>query len=114
MSPDASHHDGQPSHGGADEPQRLGVKDYTHRGLPKPAIESPAENVMEEGKQFLFRIVDTPTRWIREKIVLPLRSKNGPQVYYHRKFARVPTIDECEEGDLGCYFEANEQYKRDK
>ena len=48
-----------------------------------------------------------------EKIVDPIRSKNK-QYYYHRRFRRVPTIDECEMGDEVCYYEANEQYKRDK
>ena len=50
---------------------------------------------------------------ISEKIVLPLRPKETP-VYYHRKFARVPTIDECELEDTICKFEASEQLIRDR
>jgi NADH dehydrogenase (ubiquinone) 1 beta subcomplex subunit 10 len=42
----------------------------------------------------------------------PLYKKKIP--YYHRRFKRVPTIDECVLRDMPCVFEANEQYKRDK
>ena len=35
-------------------------------------------------------------------------------VYYHRKFRRVPTIDQCLQDDQLCMYEANEQMKRDK
>ncbi|KAH9365278.1 hypothetical protein HPB48_015844 [Haemaphysalis longicornis] len=39
----------------------------------------------------------------------------GPSTnWYHRKYRRVPTIDECYSDDLMCKFEANEQYKRDR
>lgn len=36
------------------------------------------------------------------------------QVYYHREFKRVPTIDQCSVNDDVCIFEANEQFLRDK
>ncbi|XP_023240060.1 NADH dehydrogenase [ubiquinone] 1 beta subcomplex subunit 10-like [Centruroides sculpturatus] len=58
----------------------------------------------------LIYMIDAPVTWAREKIVA-----NRPKYYYyHEKFRRVPTIDECEIGDVLCYYEANEQYKRDK
>merc|ERR1712043_89477 len=34
--------------------------------------------------------------------------------YYHRRFRRVPTIDECYMHDYVCQTEANDQYLRDK
>jgi NADH dehydrogenase (ubiquinone) 1 beta subcomplex subunit 10 len=34
--------------------------------------------------------------------------------WYHRKFRRVPTIDECFADDKLCIYEANSQYKRDR
>ncbi|OWF48479.1 NADH dehydrogenase [ubiquinone] 1 beta subcomplex subunit 10-like [Mizuhopecten yessoensis] len=34
--------------------------------------------------------------------------------YYHRRFNRVPTIDECYTDDVMCRFEADQQFKRDK
>ena len=50
---------------------------------------------------------------LSEKVVEPLHEKNKTY-YYHRRLRRVPTIDECDVGDEVCFFEANEQYKRDK
>lgn len=50
--------------------------------------------------------------FISDKLV-SLRPKERP-VYYHRKFARVPTIDECELEDEICKYEANEQLARDR
>ncbi len=61
----------------------------------------------------LFNIVDKPVTWFREKIVVPANEKNK-HYYYHRRFRRVPTIDECYTDDEMCIFEANEQFKRDK
>lgn len=34
--------------------------------------------------------------------------------WYHQKFRRVPTIDECYTDDPICLFEAQDQFKRDK
>lgn len=34
--------------------------------------------------------------------------------WYHQKFRRVPTIDECYTDDPICYYEANAQYRRDR
>ena len=48
-----------------------------------------------------------------EKVVEPIQSKNK-SYYYHRRFRRVPTVDECEVGEQTCLYEANEQFKRDK
>lgn len=46
-----------------------------------------------------------------EKVVEPNR-KQYP--WYHQKFRRVPTIDQCYVDDQVCMFEANQQWKRDK
>lgn len=46
-----------------------------------------------------------------EKIVEPNR-KQYP--WYHEKFRRVPTIDQCYTDDQACMFEAEVQFKRDK
>ena len=34
--------------------------------------------------------------------------------YYHRRFKRVPTIDQCDTEDMACVYEADQQFKRDK
>lgn len=46
------------------------------------------------------------------KLISPLLEKKYP--WYHEKFRRVPTIDQCYTDDYVCIFEANQQYKRDK
>ncbi|KAL3273482.1 hypothetical protein HHI36_014923 [Cryptolaemus montrouzieri] len=72
----------------------------------------------EPPRNLFFSILDTityaieaPVVWVREKIVEP-NQKVYP--WYHQKFRRVPTIDECYTDDPVCYFEANEQYRRDR
>ena len=54
--------------------------------------------------------LDAPVIFFREKIVEPNQKKYP---WYHQKFRRVPTIDECHERDTACYFEANAQFTRD-
>ena len=60
---------------------------------------------------YIVAALDIPATWFREKIVLP---NNKKVVYYHQKFHRVPTIDECYDDDIVCQAEAHEQYKRDR
>ena len=50
---------------------------------------------------------------IVEVVVEPSQGKNKTY-YYHRRYRRVPTIDECRINDPLCKFEAQEQFKRDK
>ncbi|XP_064635532.1 NADH dehydrogenase [ubiquinone] 1 beta subcomplex subunit 10-like [Lineus longissimus] len=59
------------------------------------------------------RFFNYPITAFREKFVEPMQKRN-PYPYYHRKFRRVPTVDQCAVDDPICLFEAQEQYKRDK
>lgn len=45
---------------------------------------------------------DSNITWFREKIVEPLHDKNAIP-YYHRRFNRVPGIDECGVNDQVSY-----------
>ncbi|CAB3364337.1 Hypothetical predicted protein [Cloeon dipterum] len=56
-------------------------------------------------------IIDSPVTWFRERVVTPNRESYP---WYHQKFRRVPTIDECYTDDVICFYEANSQFKRDK
>jgi len=67
----------------------------------------------ERGFAKLFSVLDGPVTAFREKFVEPNQSKNK-QYYYHRRYRRVPTIDECLVNDSVCIYEANEQYRRDR
>ena len=46
-----------------------------------------------------------------ETIVTPNQQKYA---WYHQKFRRVPTIDQCYTDDFVCKFEADQQFKRDR
>ncbi|KAH8037081.1 hypothetical protein MRX96_022105 [Rhipicephalus microplus] len=74
----------------------------------------PPRNGFEKTMNALYALFDAPVTWVRENIVLPNRQERPDYVWYHRKYRRVPTIDECYTDDLMCKFEANEQYKRDR
>jgi len=73
--------------------------------------EPPARNDFEAFCQAVGRAIDKPVTWFRETVVVPNRSDH---VYYHQKFRRVPTIDECYTDDAVCRFEAQQQFNRDK
>lgn len=59
----------------------------------------------------IFNTLDRPVTWFRENIVEPNQKDYS---FYHQKFRRVPTIDECYTDDIICIYEANQQFKRDK
>lgn len=93
--------------------ERKSINEYRHKGLPITSVHSPAINAMERARKRMFHIVDTPVTWLKETVINPIQQRNK-QVYYHQKYPRVPTIDECEEGDLPCYMEAEYQMRRDR
>lgn len=45
-----------------------------------------------------------------ETVVLPNQQKH---YWYHRKYPRVPTVDQCYTDDPICIFEADQQLERD-
>jgi len=79
---------------------------FSTMGEP-PYIRNSVDKVIN----FLYNAVDKPATWFRETIVVPNRPTYN---YYHRKFRRVPTIDECYTDDELCIYEADEQYQRDR
>uniref|UniRef100_A0A481SX02 NADH dehydrogenase [ubiquinone] 1 beta subcomplex subunit 10 n=1 Tax=Orthoderella ornata TaxID=444751 RepID=A0A481SX02_9NEOP len=68
-------------------------------------------NAINRFVQAVSNTVQAPVIWFREKVVEPNRT---PYPWYHQKFRRVPTIDECYTDDPVCYYEAQLQFKRDK
>jgi NADH dehydrogenase (ubiquinone) 1 beta subcomplex subunit 10 len=54
----------------------------------------------------------TPVVWFHENVVEKFRGAEYP--YYHRRYRRVPTIDECYFHDHACQYEAEKQLMRDK
>lgn len=68
-------------------------------------------NPIQRFANAMYYVLDTPVTFFREKIVEPNQKKYP---WYHQKFRRVPTIDECYTDDIVCYQEANEQFMRDK
>uniref|UniRef100_A0A915KXS2 NADH dehydrogenase [ubiquinone] 1 beta subcomplex subunit 10 n=1 Tax=Romanomermis culicivorax TaxID=13658 RepID=A0A915KXS2_ROMCU len=71
------------------------------------------ENLFKLYRYYAWRVVDIVPTWVRENIVEPLHDKfRWP--YYHYKFPRIPSIDECKVGDEACRYEANFQYMLDR
>ncbi|OAD54920.1 NADH dehydrogenase [ubiquinone] 1 beta subcomplex subunit 10 [Eufriesea mexicana] len=73
---------------------------------------------MDENKHFLTSLptilglkIRANIEYIREHFIVPNQQKYP---WYHQKFQRVPTIDECGELDIVCRLEAQMQFERDK
>ncbi|XP_059618840.1 NADH dehydrogenase [ubiquinone] 1 beta subcomplex subunit 10 [Phlebotomus argentipes] len=73
--------------------------------------ESGKENAFVKTHNFIYNFFDKPVTWFHDVIVKP-NQKSYP--WYHQKFRRVPTIDQCYTDDVVCQFEADQQFKRDK
>ncbi|KAK1129935.1 hypothetical protein K0M31_019630 [Melipona bicolor] len=71
----------------------------------------PEQNIIARIMNKIIYLIDTPVVYFRENIVVP-NQKSYP--WYHQKFRRVPTIDECREQDMVCRVEAQHQFERDK
>uniref|UniRef100_A0A1S6GL21 NADH dehydrogenase [ubiquinone] 1 beta subcomplex subunit 10 n=1 Tax=Pseudodiaptomus poplesia TaxID=213370 RepID=A0A1S6GL21_9MAXI len=61
--------------------------------------------------RFAYSTVIQPAVWFRKNVVEPNRGET--QAWYHRRYRRVPTIDECYVDDVVCREEANVQFQRD-
>ncbi|KDR22988.1 NADH dehydrogenase [ubiquinone] 1 beta subcomplex subunit 10 [Zootermopsis nevadensis] len=70
-----------------------------------------ARNALFRFADGVMNVVESPVIWFREKIVVP---NQNDYAWYHQKFRRVPTIDECYTDDPVCIQEAQQQFKRDK
>ena len=77
-------------------------------GEPKPGTVESWEKYMGHSdntttsmmRRFLSTVYTGPVRWFRETIVEPNQGPEYP--YYHRRYRRVPTIDECYLHDYVC------------
>ncbi|CAG5128670.1 unnamed protein product [Candidula unifasciata] len=76
-------------------------------------VAPPLRDKFETLALGLFKAIDSPVTFFREKVVLPLQTRNNEK-FYHRRFSRVPTVDNCDFEDPVCVYEADEQYFRDK
>ncbi|CAL8088234.1 unnamed protein product [Calicophoron daubneyi] len=82
--------------------------ELTREDLMKPLQPSLIE-------KYIFPIfvglIDTPVTFFREQVVERVRT---PYPYYHERYQRVPTIEQCRLDDSVCLEEANAQFKRDR
>lgn len=81
--------------------------------VPEPTRESLNEptKTKDFSETWFYKAFDGPTEWFKTNVTDRFRRKYP---YYHQRFPRVPTIDQCYIDDYLCYHEANEQYKRDR
>jgi len=61
----------------------------------------------------LFKLIDGPVTYWKENVVQPIQTRRGNK-FYHRKYNRVPTIDQCAVDDNVCIYEADVQLDRDR
>nr|CAG4642233.1 EOG090X0LTN [Eurycercus lamellatus] len=79
--------------------------------MDEPIPPRVPRNILQKFGDAIHTTLDKPVTWFRETVVVPNRPEH---VYYHQKFRRVPTIDECYTDDAVCRFEAQAQFNRDK
>jgi len=72
-------------------------------------VKKIALGVMNSGWLDLIAI---PVDYFKQQVIPRLRSPEYP--YYHRKYKRVATVDECKSDDHMCIYEADKQYMRDR
>jgi len=77
-----------------------------------PTLEDQTQSPIVKAMRVLTSVIDGPVEWIRHNVVDKYRGPSYP--YYHQKFRRVPTIDQCYTDDQACIYEANQQYNRDR
>ncbi|KAI1291725.1 NADH dehydrogenase [ubiquinone] 1 beta subcomplex subunit 10 [Halotydeus destructor] len=95
---------------GQEESPKVDPEVYREGLLGRPISQEANSVTMQVTKKWTS-VFDGPVTWFRERIVEPNRK---PQPYYHQKYRRVPTIDECYTDDVACMFEADQQFKRDR
>lgn len=61
-------------------------------------------------KYYANRGIDAPITWFRESIVEPMQDRFR-KPYYHRRFDRVPEIDQCGVLDRVGYFKLIQSIK---
>lgn len=102
-------------------------------GKPDDAPRTLRTNFFLRIQDFVFNCIDTPVTWWRGKILSYLKSSvsqilihffcisekvvepNRKTYYwYHRRYPRVPTVDQCYTDDHACIYEADQQFLRDK
>jgi len=88
-------------------------RENADRAVRQPIVPNNPENLITSLTDFVGKMIMTPARMVRENLVEPFRPKES-YPWYHRRFKRVPTIDECYMNDQVCKREASVQYFRDR
>ncbi|OAF71804.1 NADH dehydrogenase [ubiquinone] 1 beta subcomplex subunit 10 [Intoshia linei] len=73
-------------------------------------VENP-QGLIGRAIALMFKTIHSPVKLFRD-IIRPIQLRNQKK-FYHRRYNRVPTIDECYDNDMVCRYEAKEQLHRD-
>ncbi|XP_065213773.1 NADH dehydrogenase [ubiquinone] 1 beta subcomplex subunit 10 [Planococcus citri] len=70
----------------------------------------PPRNIIEKGVLLSQKVFVQPMIYLKKNLITP---NQQTYYWYHRKYQRVPTIDQCYDYDALCHFEAERQIIRD-
>ena len=56
---------------------------------------------------FFGKVLLSPVRWFHDNVLEKTRIPESERSFYHRRYRRVPTIDECHFSDNACKYVKN-------
>ncbi|KAF7489403.1 NADH dehydrogenase [ubiquinone] 1 beta subcomplex subunit 10 [Sarcoptes scabiei] len=77
-----------------------------------PPLSQQVQSPMTKAMRVLAFFFDAPVTWFKVNVVDKYRP--APYPYYHKKFRKVPAIDECYIDDYACIYEADNAFKRQR
>ena len=69
--------------------------------------QSGTEQVMQG---IIGKVLLSPVRWFHDNVLEKARIPESERSFYHRRYRRVPTIDECYFSDTACKYVKNVKF----
>ncbi|CAH8600147.1 unnamed protein product [Heterobilharzia americana] len=85
---------------------------HNHTEVTREELFRPHEpSIFNRFAKKVCLLFEVPVVLFHDQVVEKVRK---PYPYYHKRYQRVPTIDQCRIDDLACVAEANRQFNRDR